>query len=53
MEERPEVNGAYFSHGELRHVALAMAIDSADDFSTDAIVSRAESYFQFLMADQS
>lgn len=48
-----EVNGAYFSHGDLRQIALSMAIDSTDEFGTQNIVDRAEAYFQFLVADQS
>lgn len=42
--------GAYFSYGELRQTALELAIGSADDVATDAIVARANAYFQFLVA---
>jgi hypothetical protein len=45
------MEGTYYKFGELRKTALQMAIDSADDFGIDQIVSRAESYYLFLMGD--
>jgi hypothetical protein len=44
------MSGVYQEFGEIRQTALKMAIDSAEDFSTDAIVARAQSYFSFLTA---
>lgn len=51
MEEEPEVNGIYQQFGEVRRTALQLAIDSAEDFATDAVVDRAEAFFQFLTRD--
>lgn len=45
--------GAYFPYGDMRRVALEMAIDSADDFDTESVVSRAGSYFRFLIGEDS
>lgn len=44
------VDGIYRSFGELRRVALELAIESADDLGTDAVVSRADSFFRFLIS---
>lgn len=45
------MSGVYQSFGELRRVSLELAIESAEDFSTEAVVSRADSFFQFLVKD--
>jgi hypothetical protein len=50
------VNGVYQAYGDIRKIALELAIESASLFSvdaltTDAVVARAESYFLFLMED--
>lgn len=46
------MNGVYQQFGEVRRIALQMAIDSAEDFATPAVVERAQSFFDFLMRDQ-
>lgn len=46
------MNGVYSEFVELRKLSLTLAIDSAENFSTDAVVKRAEAYFQFLMKDR-
>ena len=52
MEENPKVNGIYQRFGEVRRTALQLAIDSAEDFATEAVVDRAEAFFQFLTRDE-
>ena len=44
------MTGVYMQWGELRRVALEMAIDSTRAFDATDIVDRAEAYFQFLTA---
>ena len=52
------MNGAYFQFGDLRKTSLELAIESASLFggdyalATDAVVSRAESYFEFLTTER-
>lgn len=48
--------GVYREFADVRKVALELAIDSAKEFnaaslSPDAVLSRAESYFLFLIND--
>lgn len=42
------MNGVYQQYGDMRQHALVLAIESAEDFSTPAIMERAEQYFRFL-----
>ena len=50
------MNGVYQTFGDIRKVALELAIESAsmvsvDSLGTEAVVDRAESYYLFLMGD--
>ena len=50
------MNGVYQPYGEMRKTALELAIESAalhsvEAMDTDSVVTRAESYFLFLMED--
>lgn len=56
MGQGKAVNGVYQSYGDMRRVALELAIESAamfnpDSLATDDVVARAESYFLFLTED--
>ena len=43
--------GVYSEFGDLRKMALQLAIESADDFRAEEVVARAESYYLFLLGD--
>lgn len=42
------MSGVYYEYGQLRQLALEMAIDSGHGSDLDSIIYRAEAYFSFL-----